>query len=186
MDINNMDFINLLPIFMKTDDANIGLSNAVNIITENLAEKGALCSTWDKVDNMSGPELDLLAEELNITWYDKDAALDIKRQIVKDSDKVHSKLGTNWAVLRVIETYFGEGKIIDWYEYDGEPYHFKVQTINQSILNTKAEAFMKILNVVKRKSAVLDSIELIAEGICNINTYVKNVHVDILSTVVRR
>lgn len=186
MDINNMDFIKLLPLFMKTDSANIGLSKAVNMITENLAEKGALCSTWDKVDRMSGSELDLLAEELNISWYDKSAALDIKRKIVKDSDIVHSKLGTNWAALRVIETYFGEGRIVDWYEYDGEPYHFKVQTINQSILNTKAEAFMRILNAVKRKSAVLDSIELIAEGICEINTYMKCVQSDVISTVVRR
>lgn len=186
MDINNMDFIKLLPLFMRDDPADIGLSKAVDKITEMLAEKGMLCSTWDKIDSMLGPELDMLAEELNISWYDKTAALDVKRKIIKDSDIVHSKLGTNWAALRVIETYFGEGNIVDWYEYGGEPYHFKVQTINQSILNAKAEAFMKILNAVKRKSAVLDSIELIAEGICEIKIYMNTIQSDVISTVVRR
>lgn len=186
MDINNMDFIDLLPAFMREDDANIGLSKAVNEITKQLAKKAISNSTWDQIDNLGGHELDLLAEELNITWYDKTVAMDVKRKIIKDSDIVHSKLGTNWAVLRVIETYFGEGKIIDWYDYGGEPYHFKIQTVNQSILNTKAEEFLRVLNAIKRKSAVLDSIELIAEGICNINLVVKGVQSDIVSTMVRR
>lgn len=186
MDINNMDFIKLLPAFMRNDNANNGLANATNELTELLAKKAATGNTWNQLDNMTEPELDLLAEELNITWYDKSAALEVKRQIIKDSDIVHSKLGTNWAVLRVIETYFGEGEIIDWYYYEGEPYHFKVQTVNQTILNTKADAFIRILNAIKRESAILDSIEVIVKGLCNINLIAHGVRSDIETTVVRR
>lgn len=186
MELNDLEFIKLLPAFMRIDDADIGLSNAVDKLCVEIAKKAETASTWDKLDMLISKELDLLAEELNISWYDKFAATEVKRKIIQDSDIVHSKLGTNWAVLRVIETYFGEGAIIDWYDYGGEPYHFKVQTINQSIMNEKAEEFMKILNQVKRETAILDSIELIAEGICNVNIVVKGVQSDIVATMVRR
>lgn len=186
MELTDLNFIQLLPAFMKDDEANIGLSNAMDRLACDIAEKTISASTWDKLDMLSAEELDLLAEELNISWYDKSAATEVKRQIIKDSDLVHAKLGTNWAALRVIETYFGEGAIIDWFDYDGEPYHFKIQTINQSIMNEKAAAFLKILNQVKRETAILDSIELIAEGICNVNMVVKGVQSDIVATMVRR
>ena len=128
----------------------------------------------------------MLADELHISWYDKNASIIAKRAIIKDSDKVQMKLGTNWAALRVIETYFGKGEIEDWYKYGGEPYHFKIKTINQSIMQEKAEAFLAILNVVKRKSAVLDSIEMIADGVCGIREIKASVETSIMTTVVRR
>lgn len=186
MELKDMDFIQLLPAFMQEDSANKGLAKAVDKITAELAQKSITGSTWDKLDMLSAQELDMLADELNITWYDKGAATDVKRQIIKDSDIVHSRLGTNWAALRVIETYFGEGAIIDWFDYGGEPFHFKIQTINQSIMNEKATEFLRILNSVKRETAILDSIELIAEGICNVNVFVKGVQSDIVATKVRR
>lgn len=186
MELNNMDFVRLLPLFMRDDDANIGLSNAVNVITEKLSERARLCSTWDKIDDMSEAELDLLADELNISWYDKKTTIDIKRKIIRESDIVHSKLGTNWAAKQVINTYFGEGEIIDWYTYGGEPGHFKIQTLNQSIMEEKYSNFISILNKVKRKSAVLDSIELILDGNLEINSYLAATTGDLVTTFVMR
>lgn len=160
MDIYNMDFIKLLPAFMREDAANIGLSKAVDEIIEQLAKKAATGSTWDQLNNMGEQELDLLAEELNITWYDKAAEISAKRTIIQESDMVHSKLGTNWAVKQVINAYFGEGRIIEWFDYDGKPYHFKIETPNKSILNKKQDFFQRMLNVVKRESACLECLEI--------------------------
>ena len=115
MDLQNMDFIRLLPSFMKTDAANIGLAVSVNAIAEELYSKIILFTTWDKIDLLRSDELDMLAEELHISWYDKTAAIDVRRNIIKESDLVHAKMGTNWAAKQVINKYFGEGEIIDWY-----------------------------------------------------------------------
>ena len=186
MNINDLNFIELLPAFMRKDEANIGLSKGVNEAAALLYKRLKLLSTWDQIDSMSKDELDLLAEELHISWYDKDAALDIKRSIIKTSDIVHAKLGTNWAALMVIKTYFGESSIIDWYDYGGEPGHFKIQTVNQSILNTKAAKFMKVLNAVKRKSTYLDAIELISDGECGINVFIATVQSDKETYIVQR
>ena len=184
MNINNMDFIQLMPAFMKEDEAVQGLSEGVNRVTETLAAKIKLFSTWNQIDNMTGAELDMLAEELHISWYDKTAAMDVKRELIKNSDLVHAKMGTNWAVQNVIETYFGSGEIEDWYDYEGEPHHFKVITSNQSVTDEAAAKFLSVLDKVKRKSAFLDGIEVVADGECDINVFLINVETETITSTI--
>lgn len=186
MKLEDVNFIELLPAFMREDGACIGLSEGVNKVSTELARRVKLLTTWNQIDNMKSQELDLLAEELHISWYDKSAAMEVKRNIIKQSDMVHAKLGTNWAALQVITEYFGESKIIDWYDYSGEPGHFKIQTMNQSIMSSKANAFMQILEKVKRKSAHLDSIELMSDGQCDINVAIANVESVVVTYTVHR
>ena len=184
MNINDMDFIQLIPAFMKEDEAVQGLSEGVNRVTEELAAKIKLFTTWNQIDNMTGAELDMLAEELHISWYDKTASMDVKRELIKSSDLIHAKMGTNWAVQNVIETYFGSGEIQDWYEYGGEPHHFKVSTSNQSVTSEAAEKFLNVLNKVKRKSAFLDGIELVTDGQSNINVFLLSVETETITSTI--
>lgn len=186
MDLTNMDFLRMLPAFMRTDAANIGLAASVDAVSEEIYSKIILFTTWDKIDLLRSEELDMLAEELHISWYDKNAAIDIRRNIIKESDLVHAKLGTNWAAKQVINRYFGEGEIVDWYTYGGEPGHFKVQTLNQSIMKEKYEQFISILDKVKRKSAQIDSIELILDGLLEVKTYLAFTNSELMTTYVRR
>lgn len=186
MDLKNMDFIRMLPSFMQTDAADIGLASAVDRIAEEIYSKIILFTTWDKIDCLRSDELDMLADKLHISWYDKTAAIDVRRNIIKESDLVHAKLGTNWAAKQVISRYFGEGEILDWYTYGGEPGHFKVQTLNQSILKEKYEQFISILDKVKRKSALIDSIELIMDGFLEVGTHLATTDSELMTTYVRR
>lgn len=186
MKIEDLNFIELLPAFMKEDSADIGLADGVDKISANLARRIKLLTTWNQIDNMTSAELDMLAEELHISWYSKDAAIEVKRNIIKKSDMVHAKLGTNWAAMQVITDYFGESKIIDWYDYGGEPGHFKIQTLNQSILNSKANEFMRILEKVKRKSAHLDMIELVSDGQCDAYVFIATAESEIVTYTVKR
>ena len=48
MDLTTMDFVKMLPFFMQTDDADIGLAGAVDIISEEIYSKIILFTTWDK------------------------------------------------------------------------------------------------------------------------------------------
>lgn len=186
MDPTNMDFLRMLPSFMQTDAANIGLADFVDVVSEEIYSQIILFTTWDKIDLLKSEELDMLAEELHISWYDKTAAIDVRRNIIKESDLVHAKLGTNWAAKQVISKYFGEGEIVDWYTYGGEPGHFKVQTTNQNVLKEKYEQFISILDKVKRKSAQIDSIELILDGLLEVKTYLACTNSELMTTYVRR
>ena len=164
MKLNDLDFIKLLPQFMREDKANIGLANGVNSVVKRLEATISTLSTWDSIDSLSEEELDALAWELNISWYRQNASIDIKRKLIKDSEAMGRKLGTKWAVERIINTYFGDGYIVEWFDYGGEPGHFKVFSSNPSVTNENLKEFLSILDKVKRASAHLDGITISLTG----------------------
>ena len=158
MKLSDLEFIKLLPQFMREDPAVRGLAAGIDSIVPALAERLETLSTWDCIYDLSEAELDDLAWELNISWYDMGANIGVKRDLIKNSDKVHQHLGTKWAVENVVNSYFGEGHIEEWFEYGGEPGHFRIHTPNPSVANEKLDDFMRILGKVKRASAKLDGI----------------------------
>lgn len=164
MKLSEMEFIRLLPQFMRDDAAVKGLSVAMDIIIPQLSESVKYLTTWDQIDNLSEEELDDLAWELNILWYETDADISIKREVVKNSDKVYQHLGTKWAVENVIRSYFETGYIKEWFEYDGQPGRFRVYSSNPEITGSRLPSFMNLLYKVKRASAKLDAIWLEMES----------------------
>lgn len=164
MKLSTLKFIRLLPAFMRGDLAVQGLASALDEIVPDLTESIQLLTTWDHIDELSEDELDALAWELNIFWYNKSANLDTKRDLVKSSDKVYKHLGTKWAVENVIQSYFGEGYITEWYEYNGEPGYFRVYSTNPTITNERLVEFLNILNKVKRYSSKLEGIYITLTG----------------------
>ena len=83
---------------------------------------------------------------------------------MKNCGKVHKALGTKWAVENVIKTYFGTGKVEEWFEYGGEPGHFRVRSSNPSVSQDAIDDFTALLNKVKRASAKLDGIFIDTSG----------------------
>ena len=164
MKLTTLEFIRLLPQFMREDGAVKGLAAAMDKIVPDLAQSAATLSTWDHIDELTEAELDALAWELNILWYDTGASLDTKRALVKDSDLVYKRLGTKWAVENVINSYFGDGYVEEWFEYEGQPGHFRVYSTNPSLNNERLTEFLNLLNKVKRASSKLDGIFITLTG----------------------
>lgn len=169
MTLSELEFIRLLPEFMRGDAAVQGLSLGLDIIIPPLSESVKTLSTWDQIDNLSETELDELAWELNILWYDHGAEIGVKRELVKNSDKVYRHLGTKWAVENVINTYFGSGYIREWFEYGGQPGRFRVYSANPTLTQERLAEFMHLLNKVKRASAKLDGIYITLTGEMNLS-----------------
>lgn len=158
MNTSNVDIVKLLPQFMREDGAAQGISGAISPAIQDVSKRLDLFSSWDKIDELPEAELDEIAWELNLSWYDKAASIDIKRTLIKTGIHMHSKLGTKWAVETIIETYFGVGIIREWWEYAGEPGHFKVLSTNPAITNERFNEFLALLEKVKRTSAHLDGV----------------------------
>ena len=160
MKLSDIEFLKLVPQFMREDNAVRGLAAAIDQIVPNLAASIDKLSTWDRIDELSDKELDELAVELNIPWYDSAATLAIKREVIKNSDNVYKHIGTKWAVENIIRTYFGDGYIMEWFEYEGEPGHFRVYSSNPSLNNERLTEFLALLEKTKRASAKLDGISI--------------------------
>lgn len=158
------NMVRMLPEPMKRDD---GTAAMARVAAEELERRGiesGLPRLWGRFDDMAGDLLDILAEDLGLTWYDSDAPAAVKRELLKNSGQVFRRLGTKWAVENVIGTYFGEGFVREWFEYDGEPGHFRVYSSNPSVNQERLEEFLSLLERVKRTSAKLDGIFISLTG----------------------
>lgn len=158
MKLENVEILKLLPTWMRNDGSIQGLSAGTDVVTKALFSRIKLLSRWDQLDKLSEAELDEMAWELNIQWYDSTASIESKREVIKNSDLVYAKLGTPYAVEQIVTDYFGSGEVREWFQYGGQPFHFKVLSDNPELTNSYIELFTKLISIAKRCSAWLDAI----------------------------
>jgi len=165
MKLNTLEFIKLLPEFMQDDGCVKALSKSIDTIFKPTSEDLKKLSDWDRIDSMTESELDELAWECDIGWYDKSANIETKRSICKNSDKIFMTRATVAAVEEVISTYFSQAKLREHFERsNGIPHHFKIETTDVSSYTNQLNLFLSVLEKTKRKSQWLDAIVLLLQG----------------------
>lgn len=152
MKISDLDFLRLLPVFMRDDQAVKALSQSINDLIGEPGKRLATLRTWDKIDELTEAECDELAWELDIDWYDSiGMGLEEKRETIKSAQQIKRKRGTKWAVERLLSAYFGEGYVLEWYETGGLPYTFAASTTNPNIDAENYVKFMEAVNAAKNE-----------------------------------
>ena len=87
------------------------------------AELGIL---YPAIDRLPEPVLDILAYDLKVDWYDYGYSIEEKRRTLRDAWKVHRIKGTKAAVETAISAVYPHTKVLEWWEYGGDPYHFRL------------------------------------------------------------
>lgn len=159
--LNIVEFVKLLPGWMQDDATDISLSESIDNYIHLMADNMPALEKWmdEAIDKMSEEYLDQMAYELNITWYLYDATIEQKRQIVKNAKLIHRKLGTKWAIEQVLEIYFTSASVLEWFDYDGTPGHFKISTLYPELYVNNSN-FIKVINSIKKYSQILDDVSL--------------------------
>ena len=99
--------------------------------------------------------LDAMAVALRTQYYDDSLDIAIKRKLVKNSLQWYSKAGTASAVKELVETVFGYGEVVEWYDTEGmEPFTFGIES-STTITKENYERFVSLIESVKRRSAHL-------------------------------
>lgn len=100
--------------------------------------------------------VDELAWQFHVDYYDKSADIQTKKNLVKQSIRIHRTKGTPQAVLDLLSTAFPADTILlEWFDYGGEPYHFKI--ITSGFDGYDKEKFLQALNSVKNARSYLDN-----------------------------
>lgn len=183
MKLGSVDLLALQTAAMKQDPTTKAMSAAVTPELNKVSGQINKCLITSRINELSEDVLDELAFEYHVDWYDYTASIEVKRALIKNSDKVHMYLGTDWAVEQVVQDYFGDGKVENWYEYDGgEPGHFRIVTNNAAVTGDAVQKLITVLRKVKRKSAWLDEIIVVQNTPMNIR-YGFAVHIGDFMTV---
>lgn len=169
MRLNETEMVKLLPAWMQEDGGDKGLATGCDIISRDAYARLKLLSRWDKIDQLSDAELDEMAWELNIQWYDSTAPIAAKRAVIRNSDRVYAKLGTPYAVEQIVADYFGTGEVREWYQYGGQPHHFKVLSDNPSLVNSNLDLFLFLSTPsARRATAKTETKSLFSNKLYNI------------------
>ena len=78
------------------------------------------------LDNLSEALVDELAWQYHVDFYRDNYPLEAKRKLVRTAIERHRRKGTPAAVEEVVSTVYQNVKVEEWWEWDGDPYYFRV------------------------------------------------------------
>lgn len=117
---------------------------------------------YPAIDSLGSVLVDYLAEQMHVDEYDSTAALDVRRQQVKESFLLHKFKGTKYAVQRAVATVYQSAVVQEWPEYDGHPYHFRVTLITAPLDGaTLINKMVRLINAYKNARSWLDYVQFI-------------------------
>lgn len=114
---------------------------------------------YPRIDELSSALVDALAIQFHVDFYDTGLPLDKRRALVKNSVRWHMRKGTAGVVQELVQTVFDSGVVKEWFEYDGEPYHFRVDLLSAPQMTLEdIDLVVRVINTVKNVRSWLDGL----------------------------
>lgn len=158
MKIQDTKLIDIVPAFMRDDRTVRGLCAAADAMFKQLI-KAIHLAWWRKyIDELDADQLDDIAKQIGIAWYDDASDLFSKRNVLKNYENVLAIAGTPDAVKFAVKDLFGEVEIIEWPEYGGQPYHFKM-LVNAKLTEDNTRRLESAIAGAKNVRSIMDSLE---------------------------
>lgn len=113
---------------------------------------------YPRIDELSGEILDILGWQFHIEGWELAQTEEEKRALIKKAIELHRYKGTPWAVINALKACGYESYIKEWFEYNGQPYLFKVY-IQKTVQDE--DTYLKLLKHIydyKNERSWLDSI----------------------------
>lgn len=155
-EISKQDILRTLPPVLKKDKCFAALGE---VIAEQLVKNRELSDRtiiYPSIDKLSEDVLDALAYDLNVSWYDYEGTLSEKRKTIQECMQVHQYKGTKYAVETALRSVYETVRVTEWFEYGGEPYHFKVIIYDSSNDKEKRARVLAKVQYYKNLRSVLE------------------------------
>lgn len=155
-----------LPVALQKDPSAVALAEAMAELLARRPEEIDRLRIYPDIDRLDERMLDILAYDFKVDWWDPDYSLEEKRRTLKDSWRVHKILGTKAAVERAISAIYPHTQVLEWWQYDGEPYHFRldINITNDSINSDKQRRVLERLNYYKSLRSHNDGVTYFVEA----------------------
>lgn len=158
--IQTADLLRTLPPSLKHDGRMMNLATvisgelqrAINLVNQNVI--------YARIGELSEEVLDALAYDLHVDWYDYNHPVEAKRAVIRDSVKVHMRLGTKYAVVTALGSLYPETEVEEWFQYGGQPYYFRIvlDVTNSHVTATYSE-IIRAVNMYKSLRSKLEEDE---------------------------
>lgn len=158
-DIYSMDLLQFLPGALTHDEKMVALARG--LADELLGASGHIRDVliYSRIDELPEALVDILAYDMHVDWYDYSYPIEAKRNILRDSVKVHKKMGTKYAIEKALGGIYPYSEVEEWFDYEGQPHHFQVicDVTNQHI-TASYQQIVWAIKMYKRLSSWLDGV----------------------------
>ena len=138
------------------------------------------------IDNVPADALPHLAEQYHITgnegWLQALSETE-KRNLIKSAIKMHRYKGTKYALEEIFKTLNIVGNIEEWFNYDGDPYHFKVilQIFNRSINEETELKLRALIDEYKNERSWLEEIQFHLSTLARMHSYAATIEEEVIT-----
>ena len=153
----------LLPKLLREDDFSKCLSEVIDKYIKEIEDVYNGLFLMNNLDQFDDRILDEIAKDKSILWYDSALPIKHKVNIIKNYRSTYRSLGSESAILQLINDYFGSaGSIDNWYDYGGSHHRFRI-TINDMPFD---KSFLDVYNRFLSSLSWVKSADTWLDGIC--------------------
>lgn len=161
--IYNVSLLDILPDNLKSDPDMIAAAKTVDVGFSDLANSIEDTLILPRIDYLESDVLDHLAYFFHVDFYDRSLDLKTKRKMIKDSIYLHQIKGTPKAVEQLVTTLYDEAKVEEWFEYNGNPYFFRIKLNRTLTSENDLVSLVAAINSMKNKRSWLENITTIRQ-----------------------
>ncbi len=162
--------LDILPLTLQTPEM-LALNYVLKKYMQKLHQYRKRCSMLANITSLPDRVLDLLAIELNCQYYEESLSRKEKESIIINTLSWYKRAGTASILEEFFSTIFKNGKIVEWFEYGGEPYFFRaiIDVSDFTINKEKNKLVKQQIEAYKNKRSWLEKIFYLIKTEYNIN-----------------
>ena len=164
-DLQSVSLIDILPPNLLADKQIYAAARALDDELQKITAVTRNALLLPRLDELSEEVIDLLAWQWHVDFYEPSMSIETKRQLVRESIAWHRIKGTKAAVEKMAQTVFKGGVVTEWFEYGGEPYHFRIDVLNAPNMTEENRGrLLAVVNASKNTRSWLDELRFRREA----------------------
>lgn len=158
-DIYSTSLLEIMPANLLADKKIRDICQSLDDTLKRISAETNIPALIYNIDTLDSDVIDILAWQFHVDFYNETLPLEKRRELVKKSIDYHRHKGTPYAMDGVVGTVFPDAVVEENWEYGGEPYHFRINSITVPMADLDTlNQLMRAIKSVKNVRSVLDEI----------------------------
>ncbi len=145
--IETVSLLDLLPDNLLADEKINATARALDTELSKVSTATLETLLIARINDLPEEVLDLLAWQWHVDFYEP-LSMDVetKRKLIVNSIAWHRIKGTTGAVQKMVAAAWDGCSVEEWFDYDGEPYHFRV--VNVTAARVDPDVIRNVLRAI--------------------------------------